>query len=361
MRIRFTHPAVSWALAAVLVVTACSAAATPVPTKAPTAAPTSAGTPPPPTATPLPGSKKFIVAFTSRGISSVAMMEATEVLNKAGYSIDTPEIAQSNLIVEGIVNGQFQVTSGTTLSFLIAAQKGGSIRMIGNRLNNEWTLSGLASIQKCDDINGKIFAHHTESAVSTAMSRIWVKANCAATTKFTEVFIQGSDIRAAALRNGQIDITELELGDAFNTTTGALASKFRIVSNFSAALPQLKTSMIGANSQWMAANPGDVLALIRETTIQNRKINADPTGAYLKSLALKWVPKAINPDTIDVVAKAYVEKKLFPGDGGAAVVDIEYTIKFFEDGGALVKGLTVPLAADLTFLNVILKELGPVK
>ena len=39
----------------------------------------------------------------------------------------------------------------------------------------------------------------------------------------------------------------------------------------------------------------------------------------------------------NTVAKAYSEKKLFPQDGGAAVKDIEYTIKFFEDGGSLLK------------------------
>ena len=359
MRIRFTHPAVSLALTAALVVTACSSAATPAPTKAPTAAPTTAGTPPPPTATPLPGSKKFTVAFTSRGLSSVAMMEAIAVLNGQGYQIDFPEIAQSNLIVEGIVNGQFQVTSGTTLSFLVASQKGGPIRSIGNRLNNEWTLTGIAAIQKCDDTNGKVWAHHTESAVSTSMARIWMKNNCAATTKPQEIFIQGSDVRAAALRAGQIDIGELELSDAYNTTSGAGASKYRIVANFSKDLPNLKPSMIAANTEWMAKNPGDVIALLREITVQNRKINADKTGGYLKSLAEKHVPKAINKDTIADVAKAYVDAGLFPSDGGLKEADITGTIKFFEDGGSLTKGLTVQQAADLTFLNLVLKDLGP--
>lgn len=357
MRIRFNGRAASLVVSAALVVTACSSAATPAPTAAPTAAPTTAASVAP-TATPLPGSKKFTVAFTSRGISSVAMMEAIDVMNKDGYTIDTPEIAQSNLIVEGIVNGQFQVTSGTTLSFLVAAQKNGPIRTIGNRLNNEWTLTGIAAIQKCDDTNGKIWAHHTESAVSTAMARIWLKNNCAATTKPQEVYIQGSDVRAAALRNGQIDIGELELGDAYNTTAGANASKFRIVANFSADLPNLKPSMIAANTDWLAKNPGDVIRLLTEITKQNRKINADASGAYLKSLAQKWVPKTIDPSTIDVIAKAYVEKKLFPDDGGAAVKDIEYTIKFFEDGGSLPKGLTIQGASDLTFLNTALKSLG---
>ncbi len=359
MRIRFNNKAVSLVLTAGLVVTACSAAATPAPTAAPKTAAPSAAASVAPTAVPLAGSKKFTVAFTSRGISSVAMMEAIDVLNKTGYTIDTPEIAQSNLIVEGIVNGQFQVTSGTTLSFLVAAQKNGPIKTIGNRLNNEWTLTGISSIKKCDDTNGKIWAHHTASAVSTAMAAIWMKTNCAATTKPQEVFIQGSDVRAAALRNGQIDIGELELGDAYNTTSGANASKFGIVANFSTDLPNLKPSMIAANSNWMAANPGDVLALMTEVIKQNRKINADATGGYLKSLAQKWVPKTIDPATIDIIAKAYAEKKLFPGDGGAAEADITYTIKFFTDGGSLDKGLTLQQASDLTWLNVVLKNLGP--
>ena len=163
-----------------------------------------------------------------------------------GLDADTDaEVDVVREVVEGIVNGQFQVTSGTTLSFLVAAQKNGPIRTIGNRLNNEWTLTGISSIQKCDDTNGKIWAHHTESAVSTAMARIWLKNNCAATTKPQEVYIQGSDVRAAALKAGQIDIAELELGDAYNTTAGANASKFRIVANFSADLPNLKPSKIG--------------------------------------------------------------------------------------------------------------------
>ena len=291
-----------------------------------------------------PLARPIVAAAEARGL---ALSDASELRERPGGGL------------EGVVNGQFQVTSGTTLSFLVAAQKNGPIRTIGNRLNNEWTLTGISSIQKCDDTNGKIWAHHTESAVSTAMARIWLKNNCAATTKPQEVYIQGSDVRAAALKAGQIDIAELELGDAYNTTAGANASKFRIVANFSADLPNLKPSMIAANTDWLSKNPGDVLALLTEITKQNRKINADTTGAYLKSLAQKWVPKAIDANTIDTVAKAYVEKKLFPSDGGAATTDIEYTIKFFTDGGSLDKGLTVQQASDLTFLNTVLKALGP--
>jgi NitT/TauT family transport system substrate-binding protein len=359
MRIRFTHPAISLAIAATLVATACTAAATPAPTPMATPAATAAGTVAP-SSTPLAGTKKFTVAFTSRGLSSVAMMEGIAVLNSKGYTIDTPEIAQSNLIVEGILQNQFQVTSGTTLSFLVAAQKNGPIRTIGNRLNNEWTLTSKAAIKTCNDTNGKVWAHHTESAVSTAMARAWVAANCTGgKSSAQEVFIQGSDVRRAALSANQIDVAELELSDAMAITAGDGATKYFVLAPFNKDLPNLKPSMIAANSTWMAANPGDVVALLKATTEINRKINADPTGAYLKGLAEKHVPNAIQAATIGPIAKSYAEAKLFPGDGGLALSDLAFTIKFFEDAGSLPKGLTNATAADLTFLNLALKELGP--
>jgi NitT/TauT family transport system substrate-binding protein len=300
------------------------------------------------------------VAFTSRGLSAVAMMEAINVLNSQGYQIDTPEIAQSNLIVEGVLNNQFQFTSGTTLSFLVAAQKNGPIRSIGNRLNNEWTLTSKADIKSCNDTAGKVWAHHTESAVSTAMARAWVATNCTGgKTTAQEVFIQGSDVRRAALAAGQIDIGELELSDAMAITAGDGATKFNVVAPFNKDLPNLKPSMIAGNSTFMAENPGSVVALLKATLEINRKINADPTGAYLKGLAEKIVPNAIQAATIGAIAKSYAEAKLFPGDGGLKVEDLAYTIKFFEDAGSLPKGLTNAQAADLTFLNIALKELGP--
>jgi NitT/TauT family transport system substrate-binding protein len=361
MRIRFNNPGVSLVLTAALLVTACTSAATPAPTAAPTAAPSSAESMAPesqaPETTPLPGVKKFTVAFTSRGLSSVAMMEAIDILNKSGYQIDTPEIAQSNLIVEGVINNQFQITSGTTLSFLVAAQKNGPIRTIGNRLNNEWTIAGIASIKSCDDTNGKVWAHHTESAVSTGMARAWVKANCTGgTTTAQEVFIQGSDIRRAAIQAGQVDLAEQELSDAKILETEP--DKFRIIAPFSTDLPNLKPSMIAANSEWLAANPGSVVALLTELLKQHKKITDDASGAYLKSLAEKWVPNAIDAPTIGDIAKFYANAGLFAPDGGVTADDVAYTIKFFEDAGSLEPGLTVDKASDLTYLKMAQANAG---
>jgi NitT/TauT family transport system substrate-binding protein len=344
--------------AATLLLAACTSAATAPPSAAPTAAPTagsSATTAP--TATPLPGSKQFSFAFTSPGLSSVAIMEAISILKGQGYTIDTPSIAQANLAVEGVINGQFQVTAGSTLSYLIGAQKGSPIRIVGNRNNNENTLTVTVAIQKCADLAGKVWAHGGESATSTFMGRNWAKQNCPGTVA-NEIQMPGSDLRAAAMAGGQVDAAEIEVADAVGLTTGANASKFHVLASFANDLPNLKTSPIAANATWAAQNPGDLVALLRAVIAENRKINADATGGYLKSLAQKWVPNVIKAETIDAVAKTYVERKLFPTDAGITTADVEYTIKFLTDAGVLSAGLTTAQAADLTFVNLALKELG---
>jgi NitT/TauT family transport system substrate-binding protein len=347
---------VSLFVTATITLAACTSAATPGPSAAPSAAPTTAVSAAP-SATPLPGSRKFSYAFTSPGLSSVPIMEAIAGLNAQGYTIDTPTIAQANLVVEGLVNGQFQVSAGSTLSYLIAAQKGGPIRIIGNRNGNENILAATAAITKCADLAGKVWAHGGESATSTFMGRNWASQNCPGTVA-NELQMPGSDLRAAAMISGQADAAEVEVADVVTLTTGANAGKFHVLASFATELPGLKTSLIAANSDWLARNPGDALAFLRAVITQNRKVNADTTGGYLKSLAQKWIPKSVNPATIDAVVKSYLDLKLFPVDAGVAVADIEYTIKFLTDAKVLPAGLTAAQAADLQFVALAVKEVG---
>jgi NitT/TauT family transport system substrate-binding protein len=343
-------PLVLFALVA-LIVTACSGGASPSPSSAAPATqpPAASGEPSEPAATELPGSKNFTVAFTSIGLSSVALLAAIDDLRAQGYTIETPEVADNNLIVQGVSNNEFQFSSGTTLAVLIANKTGAPLKVIGNRIGNEWTVASVATIADCAGLDGKRYAHHSEAAVSTAMGRNWVEESCPGTTP-EEVIIAGSDNRANALIADQIDATELELSDAI-ALLASQGDKFHVLTSFSETLPDLKPSTIYGNTDYMAENPGDVVALLSAVLAQHEKINAD--AGYLKSLAEKYLPN-VNQDTIDEVTSQYVELGLFETDGGIDAESLEYTIKFFEDAGALEAGLTVDQAADFSFLEMAL-------
>jgi NitT/TauT family transport system substrate-binding protein len=341
------NPLVLFAIVAIFAA-ACSSGATPAPSVAtPTTAPSVAEPSAEPSPSELTGSKKFTVAFTSIGLSSVALLAAIDDLKAQGYTIDTPEVADNNLIVQGVSTGEFQFSSGTTLAVMIAEASGAPIKIIGNRIGNEWTVASTSAIADCAGLAGKRYAHHSEAAVSTAMGRNWVEKDCPGTTP-EEVIIAGSDNRANALIAGQIDATELELSDAISLLASQ-GDKFHVLTSFSETLPDLKPSTIYGNSDYMSANPGDVVALLSATLAQAKKINADP--AYLKSLATKYLPN-VNQDTLDEVTKQYVDLGLFEEDGGLTTEGVEYTIDFFKTAGSLEGDLTADQAVDLSYLEM---------
>jgi ABC-type nitrate/sulfonate/bicarbonate transport system substrate-binding protein len=340
-----------------LILTGCTAAATPTPTQAPTAGPTAAPASAAPTATALPGSKQFKFGFIFPGLSSVALYAAIDDLNAAGYKIEKVVMTNTSLMVEGTVSNQMQISAGTAGGYLVASQKGGPLRLVSNRNNNDQTNTSIVAIKECKDLQGKVMANAGEGTTATIMSQNWIRVTCPGTT-MTEVNINGSDNRAIALQKGQADATQLELANVIPLLSGPDGSKFHVLTHFAKSFPNLKPSLIAANSEWAAQNPGDVVAVIKAMLLQNRKINADPTGAYLKSLALKYFADSTNASTIDAVAKAYVEQGLFPNDGGFTAADVEFTAKFFLDAKVLPAAVTLQQAADLTFHQRALKDLG---
>jgi NitT/TauT family transport system substrate-binding protein len=330
---------------AALLVAACGGGASPSASVAPPASEPGGSAEP----SGLTGSKNFTVAFTSIGLSSVALLAAIDDLREQGYTIETPEVADNNLIVQGVSNNEFQFSSGTTLAVMIATLQGAPMTIIGNRVGNEWTVAAKSDIADCAGLAGRRYAHHSEAAVSTAMGRNWIEQDCPGTTP-EEVIIAGSDNRANALIADEIDATELELSDAISLLS-AHADRFHVLTSFSETLPDLKPSTIYGNTEYMDANPGDVIALLTALLSQHEQINADPE--YLKSLATEYVP-TINQDTLDEVVSQYVEQGLFETDGGLTTEGIQYTIDFFQNANALESGLTVEQAVDLSYLEAAL-------
>jgi NitT/TauT family transport system substrate-binding protein len=338
-------------VAGALLLVACSAA---TPTRAPTtAAPTAA----PPTAPPLTNSKSFWIGFTSTGLSSAPFLSAIAKLNEQGYDIKTPILAQSELVAEGVAQGQFAFGSGANNAVLLAIEKGANLKVVVDRVANEWTLYGRTeTIHACADLAGKRLALHSAGAVSTAMVHNYINTECPGTLP-QEVFIEGSPNRVAALLADEIDASPLELGDSITIDTQA-GDTFSLLSSFSADLPNLKTTSIYVNGDWAAQNPESVKAVVKAVIEEFRLVSADT--AYLKTVAEAQVPAAINEDTIDLAVAKYVELGMFPVNGGVTAENLQYTAEFFGPNGTKTVATVIPTDqwSDLSYLNAVLDELG---
>jgi NitT/TauT family transport system substrate-binding protein len=331
------------AVVGALLISACGG----TPAAAPSAAPSGA-----PTAAPFQGTKTFAVSFTSIGLSSVPLLAAIDALRGSGFTITTPEIAESELSVEGTAKGDFAFSSGTTSAVLTAIEKGGKLKIIADRAANEWTVFAKKGLATCADLNGRKVAIHSTGAVSTAMLKNWVNTTCKGTPDY--VVVPGSPNRLAALLANQIDASPLELSDSI-TLKAKGGDNYQLVTSFAQTLPNVHPTTVYGNADFIAKNPDSVKALLRALLTEHRKIAKE--AGYLKTITLKYYPST-DKTTIDEAAKAYVDLKIFDVNGGLTEANFGGTIEFFAGAGSIKPGMTVGTAADLSFLQTVLGELG---
>jgi NitT/TauT family transport system substrate-binding protein len=289
----------------------------------------------------------FTVAHTGvAGVSSVALYAAIDDLREQGYEIEAPVIAESELVVEGVNNGDFQFSSGVSHGTLIAIQKGAPITWVSERAANEWAIFGVSDIESCEDLDGRRLAIHSEGAVSTAMVRTWIDENCPGIEP-EYVIISGSPNRAQALVADQVDASPMELSDVI-TLQASEGDRFRIIANLARDLPELETTTVYANSDFLEEHPQAVRDLVDAQLAQHERISDDP--AYLVELINRYV-EDFDPALIDQVAEAYIERGIFDPAGGLTEESVQFTIDFFQEAGIIEPGLEVDQVADFQFLN----------
>jgi NitT/TauT family transport system substrate-binding protein len=239
---------------------------------------------------------------------------------------------------------------------MTAVEAGANLKLLVNRVNNEWTIYARNEIADCAGLAGKRLAIHSEGAVSTAMVKNWVETTCPGTEP-EYVVIAGSPNRLAALLADQIDASPLELTDAVTVETEA-SDRFGMLASLAEDLPELQTTSVYVNGDFAEENPGTVLALVKALLEQFREI--DGNAEYLQQVAEEHVGDALDAEAIGPATERYVELEMFPVDGGLTEENLQYTAEFFgPDGtGTTTRLLEVDEFADLSFLQMALDELG---
>jgi NitT/TauT family transport system substrate-binding protein len=338
-----------------LFVAACGAAPSPAPGATPDPGETPAIATP--AASPTPTEEEHVRQFRHAlasvpGVSEVGILAAIDALNEQGYNIEWDVMTETELATESVASNTAQFSSGASNSALQAIAAGGDLRIIAERIRNEWTLMAVTGVAACEDLQGQRLAVHSLGAVSTAMVLHWIQTECPGTEPDVLV-LPGSPNRYAALVAGQIDASPVELSDAMRLEDEG--DRFHMLTSFAEGLPELHPSTMYGNATFMSENPGTVRAYLRAMAEQYRMINADPE--YLVELIDRYV-EGIPEDEARRIAERYVELGLFDPNLGLDEQGLAATIEIFEDAGAIPPGLTVESTGDLSYLNDVIDEIG---
>lgn len=294
------------------------------------------------------------------GFASVAHMEHVpallvgERLRARGIDLEPVFFAQEVLSIEATIRGDTDLGTGASIGTMGAIQKGAALKFFLTESRNPWTLTSKKELARCEDLNGKRMALHSEAGISTAMTRAWLKQNCPNATP-TFLIVPGSERRAAALLANQIDITPLEIGDSIGVDH-VRPGAFRRFADFGKEWPWLIGSMFYASPKTLSAKREVLKAYARELIQTDRLANQDPN--VIVAVAPKYLYKSDDPALIPFLVKAHIDAGIWPTDGGFAPPLVGRTMQFFVDNDLLKKGLTAEGIGDYTIVREVLAEIG---
>lgn len=298
------------------------------------------------------GDTSFTVAFPATpGFSDVPLLVTIDELNADGWDIDTTVINDTGVQTEALVSGQIQMTASNSIPALQAIQLGQDLVMLGERSLNDWLVVARTDVESCQDMAGETVAYHSEASPSTFMLRTYMEENCPG-TEANFVIMEGSSNRAAALVDGQIGATVVQVED-WVAATGGDNDDVHILGNLGTELGDLITSSYVAQREWAVDNEAVLTEFFSVLLTKNRELGGDPDA--LVDAAVD-VLDAADPDTLQLIIDAYGDNP-FLEDGGMSRDRVEYTLAFLEEADALEPGLD---AGDVVYrapLEAALEEL----
>lgn len=288
------------------------------------------------------GTYSFSVAVVDPDLGSIALLEAIDVLRENGHDVESPEVAEPELAIEGIARDRFQFSGETTSSALSANQEGAPVVLIGDLVGNVWSVWATDEIESCEDLDGQRFGIFSQGSVATAMVKNWVEDTCPGTQP-KYLVLGDSSTRLAALEAGEIAGTALSLGDTLQIESESLHQ----LVDFQEELPELRPSTLYANSEYIEQEPEATQAFIDAVAEVDAQINEDVD--YLAGLIREHLP---DTESVEEIAEEHSGANLY--DVTALNADnLEYTIDFFERAGSIEPGLTVEDVANFSFIEEV--------
>ena len=99
----------------------------------------------------------FTIALIEPDITTVAMLAAIETVREQGYDVETIELAEPELAIEGLANGSYAFAAEATSPALIAIEQGADIKIVADVVANQWAVYAQDGITSCDELDGRPF------------------------------------------------------------------------------------------------------------------------------------------------------------------------------------------------------------
>ena len=317
MRIARSHTAVLGVIATLLLAACGPAGAGSAGASASVAPPASAGASDAPEIDTTP----VVVGWQSTPDENyLPILMALDAMRELGYDITAQQMADSNLVLQGMSSGAVHFTADSLQAGAQGRDAGVPIKAITTRNANQVVYVANSDYEDCSQLDGQPSGVYSPDAAYTILMNLYFEANCPGiSTEY--VIIQDSPLRAQAMTQGQIFATTLGLPDAMALEAQAPGEFF--MASLASELPGVGDEYLYASESTIADHPDIVEAFVREHLVAIRSLYEDPSTAA--ALVEQYFPETDS----DAVAQRFIEDQLWYANGGLDGPGLEATLEAF--------------------------------
>ena len=284
-------------------------------------------------------------------VADVPRLMMRDALQKAGYTIEALEFRDQATTVQALLNGQLDVAEMPFTQVLAAMQRGAAISQIMSRGSRVRVLVSAPEIKMCADLNGQQVSLPGVNSTQELSLRRYVQTRCPG-TRIEPLVISRVENRMTGLLTRRTGAAVLDLASMLRVQKES-GGAYNVLSVFGVDFPDLIEGTFAASRAFLDSHPESARAIVRELIIAMRKIQ-DSAVLEREITTRLGLPR----DEAVLLAKTYLENKVWDVNGGLSLSTLQANIDFAVASGVIEPGVTASHAADLSYLEAVLAEIG---
>jgi len=280
---------------------------------------------------------------------------AWDLLAEQGIEVDQQYVEDGSIAIQALAQGEAQVATNIGVNVgLLAVQEGASIIDVMATQRPTWALVSRNEISSIEELAGLIMGVHGETSFTKAIADFYDEEY---SLGMSQLIIPGSEVRAEALANDQIDASVIDFPDIVRLEA-TYPGSFNVLATIGETLPDLIEQDIWMNQSWIDENPELAQEVVSALVEGIRRLRDD--NDYALSLASELLPDE-DPAVLGELIAAYTDRGIWDPNGILTEETAQFTIEFFADLGEIdVDPATVDLNEFFNFalLEGALGELG---
>lgn len=322
-----------------------------------TAAPTDTTAPEEEPATTVAEEPVELVAVHGSSPDFIALVPAAgwDSCAERGINVQQEYVEDGSIAIQAIAQGEGQIATNIGVNVgLLAVEEGAPIVDVMATQRPTWALVSRNEISSIEELAGLTMGVHGETSFTKAIADFYDEQY---DLGMTQVIIPGSEVRAEALANDQIDASVIDLPDVV-TLEATFPDSFTVLDTVGENLPDLIEQDIWMNRTWVEENP-ELAQEVTTCLLEGlRNLIDDPD--YALQVATELLPDQ-DPAVLEELIAEYIERDIWEPNGALTEETAQYTVEFFADLGEIdVDPSTVDLEKyfNFTLLDNAVEELG---